>query len=362
MKINDHKILIRVDAHKRIGMGHLYQMLTLSRYLREREGFDIVFVTKKNKAAVELIKESQFRINSFRFNSSHREELETLQRLIVAEKPKTVVVDLPKGKHLDPFLKTLKSKKISTVTFAYSHKKNFIPSDIVFNSSLYQKGEDYEHIKGTKYFLGLGYVIMPTCYVNNPKLTKIKDSVKKLMVCMGGSDHNNLTFPILKAIDKSKHEFRIYVVLSSTFFQKEKVDNFVKKLHHKLKVYYDLDGILDTLLKSDLAITAGGNTHIERMCAGIPGIVISQLAHQEASARKFAETGATLDLGFHKNVKASQILEKFNLLLKNKSLRERMSKRGKELVDGQGLLRVSKIIAEVTKGEKTYNGTRPALL
>lgn len=342
-----NKIMIRVDGHKRIGMGHLYRMLTLSKFLRRQFGFEVVFVVRNNQAALNLIEKNHFRVYALRFTISYQDELEKLEQLIATEKPCIFIVDLRKRCHDRSYMKKLKSAgKVRVVAFTDIHEKSVVEADIVFNFSIYQRKDFYDHIKRTKYYVGFDYLILPPKYLTLKSCLKRGDHVEKVIICMGGSDHHNLTFNVLKAIDKSKHDFRCDVILSSSFFPKKKVDDFVKKLRHNITVYYDLDGIFDSLLKADLAITAGGSTHVECMCIGVPGIVINQLSHQAAHSRKIAELGAILDLGLYKNVNSKCILEKFSTLYEDRDMRKRMSIRGRELVDGKGLDRVSKIIVE----------------
>ena len=328
-------------------MGHLYRTLTLSKYMRRQYGSEIVFVVRNNRAALDLIEKEQFRLHALKFTISRQEELEKLRHIITTEKPRIIIVDLLKGCHDRSFMKKLKSAgNACVVAFTDVHKKAVVESDIVINCSLYQKKEEYEHIETTRYYFGYDYVILPPNYLTFKNNIEIRNHVERVMVCMGGADHHNLTFTVLKAIDKSKHDFCCDLILCSAFFQKENVDEFVKELRHKITVYYDIDGILDLLFQADMAITAGGNTHVDRMCAGVPGIVINQLRHQAVSSEKIADFGATMDLGLYKNVKSESLLEAFNTLFENKNLRKRMSERGRLLVDGNGLVRVSDIIAK----------------
>lgn len=331
-----------------MGMGHLYETRTLAKYLKREYDFEIVFITRNNRAALDLIDREQFRTYVLKYNISRNEELQEIKRILGIECPQVLILDVIKNCHNSSFIRKLKSytKSCNVVVITNAHEKSEVASDIVINPSLYQKEEYYKHNKNTKYYLGFDYLILPVEYLTVNNKLNFGDNVEKVMVCMGGSDHNNLTFEVLKVIDKSKHEFCCDVILNSSFFPKEKVYGFLKTLRHNVKVHYDLDGILDCLLQTDMAITAGGNTHIERLCAGVPGIVINQLMHQAKISQKIAELGATVDLGFYKNVNSESILGAFNTLVENKDMRKHMSEYGRSLVDGKGIERVSNIIVK----------------
>ena len=355
VKPDRHKIVVRVDGHKGIGMGHLYRMITLSNFMRKKGCFDFVFIVRNNQPACDLLQKHQFRIYPVKFNISQQDELEQISRIIKYENPKVIIVDLIKRCFDDVFMKSLKEvNNSSIIVFTDVHKRFEVDADLVFNVSLYQEYENYKAIVRPKYYLGFDYVILDPDYAHIKNGSNVKNNVKKVLVCMGGADHHNLTFDVLKAIDESKHDFCCDVIVSSAFFEKDKVDEFLKMVRHKTRVYYDLDGILERLLHADLAITAGGNTHIERMCAGVPGIVVSQLRHQAISVKKISELGATLDFGMHKNMNFRRLLEQFNELFQNRELRKQMVKNGRSLVDGNGLLRVSKIITEAITGQEGH--------
>ena len=120
-------------------------------------------------------------------------------------------------------------------------------------------------------------------------------------------------------------------------------------LNHKKYLFYDLESLIDPLKQADLAITSGGNTHFDRLCSGVPGIVVNQLLHQTETSQKVMDYDATLDLGYYKYVSEQNLLNQFDNLMLNKSSRKKMSEKGKSLVDGKGLYRVSEIIVDACK-------------
>ncbi len=350
MNTKTNKILIRVDGHKRIGMGHIYEMLQLSRYMNKHYGAEVVFITRNNEAALNLILNDQFEYYALPFNISRKREIEEIRRIINIENPSVLILDLLRIYHDNDYMVRIRSRKdLNIIVFTNTHSKKPINADIVFSLSLCQDEAYYANDKSNKYYFGFDYIILPEEYLTINGKDYHKQKVERVMLCMGGSDHNNLTFRILKATDASNHKFEYDLILNSSFFKKEYVDSFVNKLNHKVNVHYDIKGICSILHKSDMAITAGGNTHIERMCSGVPGIVISQLKHQEKSVRKITEYGATINLGSHKQVSDNEILKTFDSLIENSEKRARLVDRGRKLVDGQGIKRVSRIIDRFVK-------------
>jgi len=345
MKRNIKKIIIRVDGHKRIGMGHLYRTINLAKYIRKHYKYKIIFITKNNKASLRLLDRNQFKYFTLQFNISRKVEAKNIKDIIKAEKPDVIIIDVLKGCFDKIYMDAFRiNNNVCIVSFIDSHRKSIINADIVFNTSLYQKKEYYKDIEDTKYYLGFDYLIIPEKHMESQRKIIINRQVRKVLICMGGADHHNLTFKVLKAIDKSHHDFKCDVVLSSSFFKKTYIERVLKSIRHKVSIYYDVDGLFGLFKTADLAITAGGYTHVERISSGIPGIVINQLVHQAQLSKMIAKHMATVDLGLYKNISSQCILKSFNDLVENDDLRKKISKQGIKLVNNRGLENISKII------------------
>ena len=61
------KILIRVDGGKKIGLGHVYNMLTILHYLRNEQ--ILIVMNKKNKLGSSKFKEQKYKIKFFQNDS-----------------------------------------------------------------------------------------------------------------------------------------------------------------------------------------------------------------------------------------------------------------------------------------------------
>ncbi len=332
-------------------MGHIYRTLLLSNYIRKKYGYECIFISRNNKPTLNLLKKNNFKFYPFKFNISKEEEKQQLKQILLIEKPDTIIADVLKNCFDSSYMLCFKwDNRIPVIAFIDAHEKTAINADIVINTSLAQRKDYYSESKNTKYYLGFDYLILPEQYINSEKRKNLNESVKKIMICMGGTDHNNLTFQVLDAIDKSLHNFECDIVISSSFFSKDEVSSRLKILSHKVNIFFDSDSLYNHFKDADMAITAGGYTHVERMCAGVPGIVINQLVHQAQLSRFIMEQGATLDLGLHNNITDERILEAFNDLIEDFALRESIMVNGNKLVDGKGLERVAQVIIRKENG------------
>ena len=101
---------------------------------------------------------------------------------------------------------------------------------------------------------------------------------------------------------------------------------------------------------SDIAIISGGVSVYEVAAVGTPAIVICQNKHEDTNA--FEDYGFVIKLGLE-NQTEQIIKEKIEELIDEYELRKQLSKRSKELVDGNGAERVANLILNSWLGD--YN-------
>ena len=80
------------------------------------------------------------------------------------------------------------------------------------------------------------------------------------------------------------------------------------------------------------------------MAVGTPAFVINQAEHQQSKARFVEKSGAAINLGMGNNYDTAKLQEALSL---DKSKLESMSLKGKKLIDGMGLFRVTEAITEL---------------
>ena len=332
-------------------MGHLYRMLNLARHFRRIYDADVTIITRNNKSALDLVNRFEMRVYPIDYNTSYRDEIEKIGEILSKHKPNVICIDLLKrceDRHY--MLELRKLGHACVVAFSDTHQRCEIDADLVFNASIFQQTGYYQHVKGCRYFLGLDYVMLPEGYAGlSKKETSVRPVPKRILVCMGGADHHDLTYRVIKAIDRSRLEFEVDVAVSASFFPAHRMEPFISALSHKTRVVYDADGLSALFANADIAVTAGGTLLIERMCSGVPGITINQLRHQADLASEVMRQGANLDLGIHSAVNMNHLTKRFESLFSNVSLRQAMAAKGRKMVDGNGLPRVAKSIVETVK-------------
>ena len=109
-------------------------------------------------------------------------------------------------------------------------------------------------------------------------------------------------------------------------------------------IKYSSENIWNEFRKADIVISKSGITLYELAIMGIPTLCISSFKHEEPTAKKFMTKKVLINLGMQKTVTKNQIEKQLVRLLNDVKKRKRMSSQGKKIVDGKGLIRVTKII------------------
>lgn len=111
-------------------------------------------------------------------------------------------------------------------------------------------------------------------------------------------------------------------------------------------IYEAVSNISELMLDSDLAISAAGSTLYEFACLGLPAITVVVADNQRMHSEELHRLGTIINLGYHTDFSDKYILQIIRHLMVDSEKRKEMSENGKNLVDGKGVDRTTKIILD----------------
>ena len=215
--------------------------------------------------------------------------------------------------------------------------------------------QDYDEIyrysdlvpSACKLLVGPKYALLRSEY-QIARLRKRPNTVKRILVFFGGTDIDDLTGTALSALSKTDlSEIWVDVVIGANYCNIE----FLEKLsatRGKTRIHKLLPHLADLMAEADLAIGAVGITNWERLCVGLPSIVISVADNQNPISKKLHHLGAVNWLGSADNVNSDIIYG----AIKDEIVGKRFITRRKiasKLCDGRGLDRVLAHMIELVK-------------
>lgn len=318
------KIIFRVEGYLKLGLGHIYNCLTLAFSMMEH---DVLLVISKNSGeGIEKIKASNL---PYRIIESDAE----IDALINEFKPDIWVNDcLDTDEKYMRHLKSMIPRVISIEDLGSGIKE----ADAVINAL-------YDDVQQTNVYSGWKYVCLRDEFqIESPNI--FNQEVRKVLIMFGGTDPANLNKTlyeiILKIIDKYKNiKFEFITGLG----YKNKENGVVTREEKNIFVYPDVPRVTKYMRKADLAITSQGRTIFELAAMRIPSIVLSQNEREQTHFFAQMENGF-LNLGVGAKVDSVLIENTLEWLVSTAIVRKNMYEIMGKYDLRKGLKRVKNII------------------
>lgn len=319
------RVLFVVTGHEKVGLGHVYNALTLA---NEMHHHSVEFlVDRDSDLALQVIGAHHYVVHL----QSGDSLLDDVRRLGVD----VVINDL-----LDTnpeYVNGLKELGKIVINFE-DLGEGARYADLVVNAIYPERQIQPGHYFGHRYFIGRSEFLMTP-----PK--QIADDVKRVLITFGGSDPNDYTQKVLRAITSACRErgIRIDVVLGIGYGQ----DRVVREDDH-VTVVRGVANLSDYIREADLVFTSAGRTVFEVAIVGTPAIVLAQnereLTHFFASEEYGFE-----NLGMGTQVADEEITRTFESIVDSPATRRYMNRLMLDSDLKSGRDRVLRLIEEVMR-------------
>ena len=335
--MNRKKIIVRVDGDKNIGLGHVYNMLTILNNMRNED--ILILMNVKKNLGYKKFKEHLYNVKFFS-NSTQ------LWKHIDEFKPDIIFNDILST--TSNYVRNLKSRGIFVVNFEdLGIGRKY--ADLVFNPIFENKKQLKNEFYGSKY----------ACVREEFRIFKRKaltKKVKKIGITFGGVDKKNNTCKVLSIINQFQilKNIEIEVILGLGYMHKNKLDKIIKKMKdkdYKINFTERADMLSKHLADCDFVITSNGRTVFELAALEIP--IISLSVNQREKQHNFVkESCVGFNIDFSKN--SSGVILKRNIdKMMDISARKKFTKNLHKEDLLKGIDRVtSKILLEYNKTKR----------
>ena len=343
------KVSFRADASNIIGSGHVIEIISLIRALRERIEFEPVFVTVENAFTMDKLRENGISsIICLPGGLQEEAEADLIVRGLADLGCEHLVVDLLHRSN--DFYGYLYSNLKSTCVILDNNEHKEIPASVVVNFSITQYPDFYRKVDQhkTKYLIGPGYFWFDEVINKIKPVSVVGPKVERVFVNQGGSDPYGLTVKIIRALELGNFEQEFHVVLGGLLQDEHKfgLEYLRNSLGGNYTFYTDLPKIdlYHLMEKSDLAISAAGNTLYELAYLGVPTLVISHDHLHDQVAIAFEQKKAVSNVGVGTKLTDSQIASEFRRLINDAHARLALSKNARNLFNsGSGTALVDEL-------------------
>ena len=334
------RIIFRVDASEKIGMGHWIRCLALAQTFRD-QGESVLFLSAKHPHPDCL---KQLAVEGIRH--------QTLQSQIgsTVDAKKTSAFALAYGADLiildgysfsSSYQSCLKQAGHRLLLIDdFCHLEEYCTDFILNQNSLVLKNRYHAQKNKPNVLLGSTFALLRREFLKS-KVTKLRIKEKSLLVMFGGSDPFGLTektlLSLIPAFKPLRPHCQIHVVIGSHNQRYAKILKLTRP-YSWIHVKKNPLNLISIMKNSTAALTAAGSTCWELAYLGVPMMAIVVAKNQTLLAKTLQSHKAAHILRDPINFKA--LGHSLLAFLKNGKELAQMIKSQRRLVDGKGSLRV----------------------
>jgi UDP-2,4-diacetamido-2,4,6-trideoxy-beta-L-altropyranose hydrolase len=322
------QIVFRLDANARIGTGHLMRCITIADELDQKK-YHIHFICEKLTHSLQSYITDKGYI--FYIEDNEKSILIILKKL----NPDYLVIDHYK---LDSKFEKKARPYSKQIIIIDDMANRFHKCDFLLDQSPLRTIDDYKPWVNPEcqLLLGANYVLI------KPEFRRLRKSCinswEKCLISFGGSDPDNITLKILKALDcELKIKNIKWTIIAGAANQNwNSLKHFTNQSQMEITLIKQTNHIAGLMSNHDFAFGAGGAMAWERACIGLPSVTIAIADNQKTSIEiiRHFDLGETLDVP---EITSNKLMVTMNRL-KNKA--NNYLQRNHAMVDGLGVKRL----------------------
>jgi len=305
---NTQKFILRADASKKIGMGHVYRTITM---VHELAKFTPTIATVKrdgDNLGEEFFSQFPYKLKVFDSDKD-------FEKYVAEQTPDYLFLD--QLSTTKKYIESLKTNAQKIVAFEdFGEGANY--ADLVVND-LYKLYNVLEE----KQLYGVNNSFLPPSFLSISSKEKISKNVDRVLLLFGGADPLSLTTRTLETLQNIQFSGEVIVVKG--LGQKDR-DYKLSDYGLKGEILENINNIAQVMKQADLAISSAGRTVTELMYLGVPTMVICQnereLTHSHAS-----QSYGVHNIGLGDLVDNETIGNNIKFLIDNNEFRQKMFER-----------------------------------
>lgn len=303
-------LIFRADGGPNIGLGHLIRSLALARMIDSL--FNIHFFCIE--APETFIKEIQDL--NYNFNKINNEN-DFIGKI---KEGNIVVIDHYKiGIVLH---KRIRSKGAWVVCIDDLHNKSF-DADLIINHAPGVSPSHYEAMPYTRFALGPEYALLRPEFLKAALTRSQRKKNRKLLICFGGSDINNLTSSAVQLLKKNEFFEEIIVITGQAYSHRNHLRKLIDQ-DNRIKWYENQSAsqMLLCMQECQFVLAPASSIAFELLSAGCTWLGGYYIDNQKYIYEGFKQLNCLIDLGdlkntLHLNFSEDDLLQFQNLSKKN---------------------------------------------
>lgn len=333
-------LYIRTDGNAVIGTGHVMRCLSIANACR-RAGSDCTFITA-DEHFKPLIDEQGFRVICLNtvWNELDR-EIEQMEKLIIDTGIKKLLVDsyFVTADYLS------RLDKLTHIIYIDDLNEFTYPCSELICYNIFASKIDYPaRYPNTKLLLGCHYAPLREEFQNIPKRVP-RDDVQSVLITTGGGDNYNIACKLVNMTQKTPElsGVEVHIAVGRYYMYLDEL-NSLDNVYDNVTLHKDVKKMSHLMTSCDITVSAGGSTLYELCACGSPTVAFTLADNQFAGVEAFGD-GYFINAGDireNEELCLKRIGEGIIRLASDYSIRSDFTRKGQELVDGRGAIRIAK--------------------
>ena len=318
-------LLVRADANSKLGAGHVMRCLAIAEMWAELGG-EVVLASVELPAA---LADRYVRAGARVVNVSSTQQAAQLGRDAGA---RHAVLD---GYHLgETDQRALATAGMRLLVIDDRGETATGAADLILNQNATARPDFYAQLPA-KQLLGLPYVLIRREF-RVIGSHKNREDVLRVLVSFGGADPANLTPLAIEAL--APLDLHAVVIAGPANPRADEL-KAPANARARIEIVPSVDDMGERMKWADLAIVAAGSTCWELAACGVPMVAIPVADNQLAISESLGSLGIGVPLS-REAADVGTVRSAVEALARDANRRAGMARKGRELIDGRGALRV----------------------
>lgn len=338
-------MVARADASLTMGTGHVMRCLALAQAWQALGG-SVRFVMAESMPGIDQrLFEEGVEVTKIGFGAAiDANELITVAGEFGAS---WLVVD---GYQFGPaYQRTIKNHGINLLLIDDAGQCSPYCADIILNQNVYADETNYKkRSESTALLLGPSYALLRRDFL--PWINwcrELPPVAKEVLVTMGGSDPDDMTSQILRALQRLEIPVNLTLLLGHGNPRESSVRRVAKQFPGHVSVLNQVRYMPELLSRMDLAISAAGTTCYELAFMRVPMILFVIAQNQAPALVAFANSRGAIGADWQANSNNLQFLQLLRDAIEDRELRASLVNNARGLIDGLGASRVCQSLLQM---------------
>lgn len=345
MGASSKNLLIRADASTDIGIGHVMRCLALAQAWLDAGGHATFALASGADELGNRIRTEGVGVS--RIDAPPGSQDDVLQTLKLRNETKANWLVLDGYQFAQEYRRELENSGLHLLLIDDHGDCAPYRSEIVVNVNPQASDAMYaESQLKTRFLVGPKYALLRREFLAvSGARTKVAESAQRILLTFGGSDADNVTLQVLRALEKVRGlQLQITVIVGATNPNRASLETEIMRSFHVTKLLSDVGNMPQLMSESDLAITAGGATCQELAFLQVPMFLITIAENHEKTVEAYARANAAITAGWFNRIDGSALAASLRRVILDSKLRAEICANAKKLVDGRGAQRVVDIM------------------